>query len=397
MHRPKKILLVENEPLIGEILPKLLKPLGYEVMLVLDGYAALEEIKKEFPALIIVDEHLPNMDGFTLCKILKSDFVTSYIPIILLIEKRQIRKKILEVEQGMDDYILKPPDPIELEVRIEMALKRTEHQVHADSLTRLPGNREIEKKIKAKIETGQQFSFIYFDVDNFKSFNDCYGYFRGDSVIMQTARIIAATVKKIGNKDDFVGHVGGDDFVVVTTVDKETVISHEIIHQFDRLIPLHYSPMHRKLKYLPVKDRSGKDIKAPIMSISAAIVNNRNLEIRNVIELTEVAFEIKKYLKAITGSKYLINRRTSKKGAPQNKELIKESFNMPVRFGQVFRRSKKPLGQLLLDAKLITESQLEEALREHWNTGQLLGQVLLKLNLISAKDLEGLLKLEKKP
>lgn len=397
MHRPKKILLVENEPLIGEILPKLLKPLGYEVMLALDGYTALEETKKEFPALIIVDEHLPNMDGLTLCKILKSDFITSYIPIILLIEKRQIRKKILEVEQGMDDYILKPPDPIELEVRIEMALKRTEHQVHADSLTRLPGNHEIEKKIKAKIEAGQQFSFIYFDVDNFKSFNDCYGYFRGDSVIMQTARIIASTVKKIGNKDDFVGHVGGDDFVVITTLDKETIVSHEVIHQFDRLIPLHYSPMHRKLKYLPVKDRSGKDIKAPIMSISAAIVNNKNLEIRNVIELTEVAFEIKKYLKAITGSKYLVNRRTSKKGVPQHKELIKENFNMPVRFGQVFRRSKKPLGQLLLDAKLITESQLEEALQEHWNTGQLLGQVLLKLNLICAKDLEGFLKLEKKP
>jgi len=395
MHRPKKILLVENEPLIGEILPKLLKPLGYEVMLALDGYAALEQVKMEFPALIIVDEHLPKMDGFTLCKILKSDFITSYIPIILLIEKRQIRKKILEVEQGMDDYILKPPDPIDLEVRIEMALRRTEHQVHADSLTRLPGNREIEKKIKAKIENSQLFSFIYFDVDNFKSFNDCYGYFRGDSVIMQTARIISASVKKLGNKDDFVGHVGGDDFVVITTPDKETLISHEIIQNFDRLIPLHYSQMHRKLKYIAVKDRSGNDIKAPVMTISAAIVNNRNLAIRNVIELTEVAFEIKKFLKAISGSKFLINRRTTLKGAPHRQSLVKESYSMPVRFGQVFRRAKKPLGQLLLEAKLITDAQLEEALHEHWNTGQFLGQVLIKMDILSPKDLEKFIKTEK--
>src|SRR3989338_6794660 len=135
MQNSKKILLVENEPLIAEILPQILKPLGYEVILAPDGLAALELIKSEFPVLIIVDENLPKMDGFTLCKILKGDFTTSYIPAILLIEKRQIRRKILEVEQGMDDYIIKPPDPIDLEVRMEMALKRTEHQVHANSLT----------------------------------------------------------------------------------------------------------------------------------------------------------------------------------------------------------------------------------------------------------------------
>ncbi|MFZ5800875.1 MAG: response regulator [Candidatus Omnitrophota bacterium] len=393
MPKSQKILLVENEPIIREILPKLLKPQGYEVILVPDGYAALEVIKREFPLLIIIDEDLPSMDGFTLCKILKSDFITSYIPLIILIEKKQIRKKLLEVEHGMDDYIVKPPDPIDLEIRIEMALRRTEHQVQANSLTRLPGNREIEKVLKSRIESGVLFSFIYFDVDNFKAFNDSYGYFRGDEVIMQTARIISATVKKLGNKEDFVGHVGGDDFIVVTTPEKETLLCHEIIYQFDRLIPLHYSPNHRRLRYIPTHDRSGNPIRASLMSISVAIVNNKQLAIRNVIELTELAFEIKRYLKSLSGSKYLINRRVDDKGSDFRKELVKESFTAtPVKFGEVFRRKKLPLGQLLLNAKLITESQLEEALREHWTTGQLLGQVLLRMNLISAGDLERFIK-----
>lgn len=395
MQKSKKILLVENEPLIAEILPKLLRPLGYEVMLVADGDAALEAVAQEFPCLVIVDEHPLKMDGLTLCKILKNDFVTSYIPVILLIEKRQIRKKLLEIEHGIDDYLLKPPDPIELEVRIEMALRRTEHQVQANSLTRLPGNHEIEKNIKARLESNQIFSFMYFDVDNFKSFNDCYGYFRGDAVIMHTARIITATVKKLGNQNDFVGHVGGDDFVVITTPDKEALISHEIIRQFDRLIPLHYSQMHRWLKYMPAKDRSGKDIRAPFMTLSVAVVNNQNLVIRNCIELTELAFEIKKYLKSITGSKYLVNRRIDDKGLPQRQGLVKEDYSLPMRFDPVFRGSKVPLGQQLLNAHLISESQLEEALQEHWNTGQLLGQVLLRMNLISRQGLEPFLKTTK--
>ncbi len=386
MRRNKKILLAEAEAKIAEILPKFLKPIGYDVISCSEGNKALELAHRERPDLIIADASLPNLNGLSLAKILKSDFVTSYIPIIILIEKKQIRKEILDIEQGIDDYLLKPPDPIDLEVRIEMALRRTEHQVHANSLTRLPGNRAIERFLSRKISEAKPLSFLYFDSDNFKSYNDRYGYLKGDEVILQTARIITSVVKRFGNSDDFVGHVGGDDFVVITTPEKEEEISRNVISEFDRLIPYQYTESDRKLKYLVVKDRSGRTIKAPLMSISIAIVNNNSLKIANLVELIEVAFEIKKYLKGISGSKFLINRRAANQGAKKRTAEI-----CGARFVKLARGRKEaqklPLGQILLQERLISENQLQEALREHWLTGELLGQTLIRLQLIPASAL----------
>jgi diguanylate cyclase (GGDEF)-like protein len=385
MRQHKKILLAEAEPQIAEILPQFLKPLGYNVINCADGNTALELARRERPDLIITDATLPHLDGMALSKLLKTDFLTSYIPIIILIEKRQFRKQILDIEQGMDDYLLKPPDPIDLEVRIQMALRRTEHQVHANSLTKLPGNRAIERILKIKIAESKPFSFIYFDVDNFKSFNDKYGYIKGDEVIIQTGRIIIGAVRKFGNADDFVGHVGGDDFVVVTTPDKEEEISQNAIFEFDRLIPYQYSEKDRKLKYLVVKDRSGKIIKAPLMSVSVAIVNNNNRKIASVVELTEVAFEIKKYLKSIRGSKFLVNRRTDNLGI--KRRTSKTSHKQLKCREEKQGIQKPPLGQMLLDAHLISENQLQEALQEHWQTGEPLGQTLLRMQFLSSSDL----------
>ena len=379
----KKIVLAESQSVIIEVLPQLLKPIGYDVLLAHDGDAALEIIKRELPDLIILDSNLPKINGLALCQILKSDFITSYIPIIILIEKRQIRKELLEIKEGVDDYIIKPPDPIDLQVRIEMALRRTDHQVHADSLSRLPGNRAIENAIRERITSKKLFSFMYLDVDNFKSFNDTYGYLRGDGVILQTARIITDAAKHVGNEGDFVGHIGGDDFVVVTTPEKEEIIATEIIREFDRLIPLHYTEQDRLLGYLAVKDRQDKDIKAELMSISIAVVNNKVTAIKNAIELTEIASEIKKHLKTQKGSKFLVNRRRVEgKSTISGHAHIKEEKKISSKNGDAL-----PIGQLLLKAGLIDEKKLTEALFEHWSSRQLLGQTLIKMGLISERDL----------
>jgi len=388
--RKRKIVLAEGELVIAEILPQLLKPIGYEVITASDGESALVTIKRELPDLIIIDSDLDKIDGFALCKILKSDFITSYVPIIILIEKRQIRKRLLEIQEGVDDYIIKPPDPIDLQVRLEMALRRTAHQVHANSLTRLPGNRAIESASRNRIDKEEPFSFLYLDIDQFKSFNDTYGYLRGDGVIMQTARILTDSVRKHGNKDDFVGHVGGDDFVIITTPQKESILAKDIIRQFDRLIPLHYSTEDRTIGYLSVKDRQDKDIKAPLMGISIAVVNNKLRKIKNVLELTEIAFEIKKHIKTIKGSKFLVNRRAS------GSENLSKNYGSDEEGSHVraLQDSKEalPIGQLLLKAKLITEEQLTEALFEHWSSRELLGQTLIKMGLISDEDLEPFLR-----
>ncbi len=384
--RRKKIVLADQEDVIIEILPQLLKPLGYEIVIARDGKSALNLIHNELPDLIIMDSDLSGLDSFSICQALKEDFLTSYIPIILLIEKRQIRKRILEIKEGVDDYIIKPPDPIDLQVRIEMALRSSEHQAHANSLTRLPGNKAIEHKTHQQLAGGRKFSFMYLDIDRFKSFNDTYGYRRGDGVIMQMAHILKSCVKKFGNRNDFVGHIGGDDFIVMTTPQKEEWLAKEIIKEFDRLMPLHYHKSDREAGYLSVKDRQGHQVKAPLMSLSVSIVNNRLQRINSVMELTETAAEIKKYLKTITVSKFLANRRTSKKTKITRR---KTDSSMPKAVGDLPAVDPQtlPVGQILLKAKLITEEELIEALFEHWSSRELLGETLIKMGLITKEEL----------
>lgn len=391
MLKDKRILLAETDRALVEILKNLLLAMGTKVIVVSDSHGLVETASKEHPDLIIVDYDIPQIDGFNVTKVLKTDFLTSYIPLIVLIDRRQIRKKMLEIQQGIDDYIIKPPDPIDLEVRIEMALRRTEHQVHANALTKLPGSREIEKLVKDRLQGNHLFSFAYLDINNFKSYNDKYGYVQGDGLILQTAHIISSVVKRFGNKSDFVGHIGGDDFVVITNPDKEEVIAKEIIKSFDNLIPLHYNKEDRGKGYIRAEDRSGKTKNIPLMSICIAVINNKIRKIHNIIELTEIAFEIKRYLKTVTKSSYLIDRRSQDHGMYKRQEnlaLIHEQLKI-----HETQKSKyfKPLGQILLENQLITHEQLSEALKKHWLSSKRLGEVLINMGFINIEQLEKVL------
>jgi len=390
----KKILFAEHELLIAEIITPILKSKGYEVNIAPDADSVLRMLSENHPDLIVIDANLPGEDGFQICKMLKTDFTTSYIPIIVLIDKKQIRKKMLDIQHGIDDYLIKPPDPIDLEIRIQMALRRTEHQVRANALTKLPGSKEIERVIRDRIHSGV-FSFAYIDIDNFKSFNDAYGYFKGDAVIIQLAHIISTIIKTFGSRDDFVGHIGGDDFVVISTPGRERLIASKIIREFDRLTIFHYSKEDRLKRFLVVRDRTGKLKNVPLMSVSIAIVNNKKRTIHNIIELTEIAFEIKKYLKSLPGSNLLVNRRSTKQGDKRIKSASKLSLRLAKspsdRSEGPDSISDRPLGQLLLDNGLITEEQLNEALRRHWLTAQRLGQIIVTMGLITQENLERLL------
>ncbi len=381
----KKVLLAEHEKNIAEILVYLLKAWDYDVIVTSDGLSVIETVRREQPDIIIVDFNLPRMDGLMLSKALKEDFLTAHIPVIILIDKKQIRKKMLEIEQGVDDYIANPPDPIDLEVRMEMALRRTTHQLHANALTRLPGNRQIEKVIQGRIEGGAVFSVAYYDIDNFKSFNDKYSYLKGDSIIRQTAYIISTTVKRFGNKDDFVGHIGGDDFVVVTNPRCDKVIASESIFAFDRLVPFHYSAEDRERGFVVSKDRRGNVADIPLMSISVAIANNKEYKLQNIVELMEVIAEVKRYLKTLKGSNFLINRRRPTGKGPSIGTGSSDVLSKIDRQKTGFRY--RPLGQILLEDRALTSQQLEVALNKHWSTGQKIGQSIIDLGMASAGDI----------
>ena len=189
--------------------------------------------------------------------------------------------------------------------------KLEEMYLDASPLTRLPGGIAIENVLKKRLESKQSLAFCVLDLDNFKAFNDRYGYANGSEVIKETAKIIENAVKSKGGTDDFIGHVGGDDFVVITTPDRMREISSEVTTAFDKRIPLFYEPGDRERGYIQGKTRQGIEMQFPIMTISIAIVTNERRELTNPLEASEIAAELKDYAKTLPGSVFVVDKRRS--------------------------------------------------------------------------------------
>jgi GGDEF domain-containing protein/HAMP domain-containing protein len=188
-------------------------------------------------------------------------------------------------------------------------LRKLEEMYLDASPLRLPGGIAIENVLKKRLESGQPIAFCVLDLDNFKAFNDRYGYANGSEVIKETARIIENSVKAKGSPDDFIGHVGGDDFVVITNPDFMREISTEVIGQFDQRMPDFYDPAERERGYILGKTRQGIEMQFPIMTISIAIVTNERRKLTNPLEASEIAAELKDYAKTINKSVFVVDKR----------------------------------------------------------------------------------------
>jgi len=187
--------------------------------------------------------------------------------------------------------------------------KLEEMYLDASPLTRLPGGIAIENVLKKRLESGQPIAFCVLDLDNFKPFNDRYGYAHGSEVLKETAKLIEQAVRTKGSPDDFIGHVGGDDFVVITTPSHMRDISSEIIKQFDHRISDFYDEKDRRLGHIFGKNRQGVEMEFPIMTISIAIVTNERRKITNSLQVSEIAAELKDYAKTIAKSVFVVDKR----------------------------------------------------------------------------------------
>ncbi|MBU2044493.1 MAG: diguanylate cyclase [Candidatus Omnitrophica bacterium] len=383
----KKILIISSDNQLKEVLRFCFDGWGYEVILrQFSEPQDIEKIKKISPDVIVIDIQSARKEQLAICRQLKENFTTAFIPVITLINKRQLRAQLLNLKQGVDDYLIKPPDPLDLRIRIEMAVRRSQHSIYASSLTGLPGSKIFEDVLNEKFKKGNPFSFAYLDIDNFKSFNDVYGYRRGDGAILQTAYLLIAAVRNFGNPDDFVGHIGGDDFVFISSLDKYQKICRNFIKNFDQLMPFHYSETDRQQGFVVSRDRSRKLTNTPLMTVSVAVVNKEyTFGIENMIQLNEKVAEIKRYLKAIPGSKFMVDRRDTKinkDAKPEISQRKSESFY-------------KPLGQILVERQSISAEQLNEALLTHWKKGVALGEILKESGFLSEQELSIALNIQK--
>lgn len=305
----KRILIVDDDIIYREEIRKVMENIGYEVDEAKTGLDAINIINKKLPDLIVLDVILPDIDGFKILNRLKEDISTKHVPVILLSSIEKAEEKAKGIILGAADFITKPFSAIEFSARIEMLLERTEEEYSASPTTRLPGNISIEKAIMRRIAKKLSFAACYCDLDNFKAYNDTYGFSKGDIIIRLTAQIIMEAMKKLGNNDDFLGHIGGDDFILITTPDKVDQISKKIIDTFDRIIPFYYAKEARKIGYIESLDRQGRQNRFPIMTISIVVVSNVNREIRHIGEVSDISAELKKYAKMQTGSKVVKDRR----------------------------------------------------------------------------------------
>jgi diguanylate cyclase (GGDEF)-like protein len=304
-----RILVADDEADIRDILKITLSEENYEVVEAADGQEALKIITSKPLDLVLMDYKMPGMDGRSLTRRIKQDLLLRHLPIIMVTGTSDVTGKVEGLDAGADDYVVKPFEPKELLARIRMVLRRAQRDLEANPLTRLPGNVSILNELSKRLESKAKFAVCYLDLDKFKSYNDKYGFEHGDEVIRETARILIRSLAECGRSDDFIGHIGGDDFVVITTPQEADKLCCKIIAEFEKIAPQFYTPEDRKQGYIISKDRKGVEQKIPLLSISIGVVTNEKRQINHVAQIGEIGAELKAYAKSLEGSNYVKDKR----------------------------------------------------------------------------------------
>jgi len=315
-----KILVIEDESPLRTILQMTLesvKGAAYLVRTAPDGLSGLAEVQRDPPDLILLDVMMPGMDGFEVCRRLKENPLTSRIPVILLTAKTADKDRIHGLEVYADDYVTKPWQQDELLFRVRNQLRTRRAQLQSNPLTGLPGNVLIDAELSRRIAAGEKFAFLMIDLDRFKSYNDYYGYARGDSAIRFVASILHGQLGRLGAPGDFVGHIGGDDFVIITTPRRARAIADAIKEQFDAHVGALYDEADRRRGYITVlSSRQGGVTDFDLMSITIAVVTNLHRDLEHGAQVSDLAKDVKKRGKAMRGSVVLEESRRGAAAPP---------------------------------------------------------------------------------
>jgi len=379
------IIVADKDTDICELVSTRLTNRGFRVSAAETMEDLLRLLDRDPPGLILVSSEMERIGGRHPVEKIREKTHLSSVPVILLTRESEIAELILGQDRGFDDFLIKPFSPLILQLRVSLNMSSARIRSDANALTHLPGNGAIEKTIKTKIDRGEKFSVLYIDINQFKAFNDHYSFEKGDDVLKHTAKLLSQTREKItGAQDCFVGHIGGDDFIVVLPTDYEEPFARSFIQSFDSVMKSYYSDADRSRGHVRVTNRKGKRENIPLMSCSVAACNNLYRDYKNLGEIARDAAEVKSFLKSQTGSHYLRDRR-----AEQIARLDRavEILSPEVEALEEPRgKERGPLGRMLVNAGLLTEEQLETAVKRHLETRQRLGQTLIAMNLVSSED-----------
>jgi diguanylate cyclase (GGDEF)-like protein len=302
----ERILVVEDSPTVAQLVAAKLEGAGYQTQVVADGQAALNAALANPPDLILCDVVMPGLDGFELTRMLRKDPRTTSVSIIMLTGLGNVMEGL---ESGADDYIVKPFNDVELMARIKSTLRRNKEMRAVSPLTGLPGNTRIEEEIERRISLGLDFAVLYADIDNFKPFNDHYGFARGDGVLRLTGQLIQNVALDYGGAASFVGHLGGDDFIVIASPENAAEIAEQLIARFDDEAPRLYDQADAARSYIETEDRMGEVQRFPPVSISIGVATTSTRKFTHYAEAVAVASEMKSFTKKSVGSTWAVDRR----------------------------------------------------------------------------------------
>ncbi len=303
------VLVVDDDRDIARFIEINLRLEGFDVIVAHDGEAAELLAYEHVPDLVLLDVMMPKVSGVELCRRLRASPTTAAIPVIMLTAKSLSADKVDGLTAGADDYIIKPFDTLELVARVRSTLRRTAEMRSTSPLTGLPGNHRIEEEIAARVSGGEDFGVCYVDLDNFKAFNDRYGFLRGDEVITLVATAMRRAVGELGEPAPFIGHIGGDDFVAVCTKVQSEPLARRIIEIFDAAVLRLHDSDDAARGFLEVTDRQGTVRQFPVVSVSIGIVLSGPRGYNGHREVVEVATEMKKVAKRTVGSSISVDRR----------------------------------------------------------------------------------------
>jgi len=298
----ERLLIVEDDADIANMLKIYFTGLGYDVDVAWRGSDALDKTRQVLPHLIVLDIMLPDIDGYEVCRTLRTNTRTSHIPVIFLTQKDERSDRLQGLELGADDYITKPFDIEELKLRVQGAIRRSERESLTDPRSGLPAGRLIEEQLRRTIRAAE-WAYMDIRINYFDQFKDVYGFVAGDDLLRFSAMLIGEVVDELGTPNDFIGHAGGDNFIIVTTESAAPDIRQRLSERFSEEVQTHYNFMDRQQGFIVTPNAEGEVEKTPLMSLAIGIVTPKMQTFADIREITEMAAESRRQATASVISK----------------------------------------------------------------------------------------------
>lgn len=270
----------------------------------------VDEALKNIPSLFIINEDTIDVNILEICKKIRSNEDNSITPIIVISSNKEKEHRIEILKECVEHYIKVPIDQEYLYYTVKNLIRLLYINRRVSPLTGLPGNVQIQAEMKKRLLNKEEFAMLYLDLDNFKAYNDVYGFLNGDEIIKYTAKTIVRNIDMFTDGEGFVGHIGGDDFVAIVSIDRDYErICQNIIAEFEKDVGKFFNEEDVERGYLEVPNRKGIVEEFPLTSISIGVVVADKGRFHNVLEIGEVGAQVKHLAKTTMGSAYSIDRR----------------------------------------------------------------------------------------